>query len=151
MAVVGYPVTGPTAAPRRGAHVAAGRRDHLRLVTEAELSYAPGGARHARCAPRARHASRAHGVLSFLATVGVLAGLWAGASALRAAGSAPIVPPPGSWKVAGGYELVVRPGQTVWSIASAMEPGADPRALVDEIDAGLPGGVLVAGTVLRVP
>ncbi len=145
MAVVGYPVSGPTAAPRRRGPVAGGRRDHLRLVTEAELFHASGGTR------RARHAPRAHGVLSFLATVGVLAGLWAGASALRAAGSVPVVPPPGSWKVAGGYELVVRPGQTVWSIASAMEPGADPRALVDEIDAGLPGGVLVAGTVLRVP
>jgi len=144
MAVVGYPVTGRRAAalPRGGGM---GRSSHLRLVTEPERVTVPQTAR------RRSAARRVSGVIPVLITIGVLAGVWAGASALRAAGTAPIVPPPGSWKVPGGYELVVRPGQSVWSIASAMQPGADPRALVDEIDAGLPGGVLVAGSVLRVP
>ncbi|MHB1598171.1 MAG: hypothetical protein ACYCXY_04645 [Acidimicrobiales bacterium] len=90
-------------------------------------------------------------LLPTLLTVGVLVGIWAGAAALRSVGVASLVAPPGARRVPGGYVVTVRPGQTVWSIASAMEPGADPRALVDRLDAELPGGVLVAGTVLRLP
>ena len=33
----------------------------------------------------------------------------------------------------GMHQVVVRPGQTLWSIAAAAEPTADPRTVIQEI------------------
>jgi LysM domain len=53
----------------------------------------------------------------------------------------------------GMHQVVVRPGQTLWSIAAAAEPTADPRNVVQEIMAanalGTPG--IAAGQLLWVP
>ena len=40
---------------------------------------------------------------------------------------------------------VVRAGDTLWSIARAVRPGADPRPIVDALSARVPGGVLQPG------
>jgi hypothetical protein len=56
-----------------------------------------------------------------------------------------------------GYQgmraIVVRPGQTLWSIASAAEPSADPRAVVAEIMSAnaLAGTSITTGQLLYVP
>lgn len=84
-------------------------------------------------------------------TLGILGAVWVGAGALVDAHPVHLVAPPGARAVAGGYVYEVRPGDTVWSIASTMEPGADPRQLVDEIESSIPGGVLRAGETLRLP
>lgn len=49
--------------------------------------------------------------------------------------------------------VVVRPGQTVWSIAESRFPNQDPRQTVDEIDQAnhLRGGVVYPGERLRLP
>lgn len=49
--------------------------------------------------------------------------------------------------------VVVRPGQTVWSIAEARFPDQDPRQTVDEIDRvnHVQGGVVYPGERLRLP
>jgi hypothetical protein len=49
--------------------------------------------------------------------------------------------------------VVVRPGETLWSIAQRTEPGADPRAVVhDIIDLNaLSGSAVAAGERLWVP
>jgi len=49
--------------------------------------------------------------------------------------------------------LVVRPGDTLWTIAEARYPDADPRIKVEEIERAnqLPGPVLQPGQVLRLP
>lgn len=49
--------------------------------------------------------------------------------------------------------VVVQPGDTVWSIARALAPGADPRDLVGRIRDlnGLTDAMVVAGQVLVVP
>jgi LysM domain len=49
--------------------------------------------------------------------------------------------------------VVVRPGQTLWSIAMRAEPGADPRVVVREIADlnALPGTVVEPGQQLLVP
>jgi len=54
---------------------------------------------------------------------------------------------------AGLRHVVVRPGQTLWSIASAAEPSADPRVVIQEIMQvnALSGGVVVPGESLWVP
>jgi len=48
---------------------------------------------------------------------------------------------------------VVRPGDTLWSIATAVAPGKDPREVVDAIGAAndLAGSGLVPGQALDVP
>lgn len=97
---------------------------------------------------RARHRTR---LLPGVVTIAALVGAWVGAGMLRDAGNGPLVPPPGARATAHGYVYVARPGDTAWSIASAMEPGRDPRPLVDAIDAQLPGGVLHVGQSIRLP
>lgn len=53
----------------------------------------------------------------------------------------------------GMHQVVVQPGQTLWSIASAAEPSADPRRVVDEIMAAnaMTGAGLQSGQLLWVP
>jgi Tfp pilus assembly protein FimV len=49
--------------------------------------------------------------------------------------------------------MVVRPGETLWSIAQQTQPGADPRAVVQEIIDlnALSGSTVAAGERLWVP
>lgn len=101
-------------------------------------------------APARRRPARRGGALPALATVGLLVGLWFGAGALRGATPRPAVLS-GSRAVAGGYLYRVRPGDTLWSIASRLEPNADPRPLVDELAAQVPAGTLVVGETLHLP
>lgn len=53
----------------------------------------------------------------------------------------------------GMHQIVVRPGQTLWSIASAAEPGADPREVVQQIMTAnaMTGTTISAGQLLWVP
>jgi len=53
----------------------------------------------------------------------------------------------------GMHQIVVRPGQTLWSIASAAEPSADTRVVVQEIMTAnaLTSGAINAGQLLWVP
>jgi Tfp pilus assembly protein FimV len=49
--------------------------------------------------------------------------------------------------------VVVRPGQTLWSIAAAAEPSADPRVVIQQIieTNALSGATIHAGQLLWVP
>jgi hypothetical protein len=53
----------------------------------------------------------------------------------------------------GMTQIVVRPGQTLWSLAAAAEPSADPRIVIQQIiDANALGGTTIrAGELLWVP
>ena len=53
----------------------------------------------------------------------------------------------------GMTQVVVRPGQTLWSIASRAEPGADPRVVIQQIIEinALRGPVIQPGQALWVP
>lgn len=88
-------------------------------------------------------------VLGFLLVVGALdvqAVLGrTGSGPLSAAGARP------GMQLASDQVWVVQPGDTVWSIAQAAEPGADVRALVDEIDAELKGAPIYPGERIRIP
>ena len=55
--------------------------------------------------------------------------------------------------LAGQSSVVVRSGDTLWSIASSVAAGHDVRAVVDRIQElnGLRGSELVPGQVLRLP
>jgi len=54
---------------------------------------------------------------------------------------------------AGAARVTVHSGQSLWSLASAYDPGADPRVIVEQIRQlnSLAGYQLQAGTVLWVP
>ena len=52
---------------------------------------------------------------------------------------------------AGASEYVVRPGDTLWSIASSLEPGRDVRPLVDRLAKEIGGSELFAGEAIPIP
>jgi nucleoid-associated protein YgaU len=56
-------------------------------------------------------------------------------------------------RLAGESSVIVRSGDTLWSIATALQSDGDVRALVDEIQRlnGLEGAELVPGQVLELP
>jgi len=90
-------------------------------------------------------------LLPGVVTLAALAGVWAGAGAMSASHAPRLDVLPGSVKAPGGYLYVVRPGDTLWSIASRLEPGGDPRALVAQLEVQVPGGSLVPGRRLVLP
>jgi LysM repeat protein len=49
--------------------------------------------------------------------------------------------------------VVVQPGQSLWSIATAIDPSADPRATIHQIKAlnSLEGSVVRVGQAIQVP
>ena len=101
-----------------------------------------------RAAPRTRGSRR---LLPGAATLAVLAGCWFGVGALAGVRHPALTVLPGAVRVPGGYVYVARPGDTLWSIASRLEPGGDPRVLVANLERQLRGGVLLAGEELKLP
>ena len=97
--------------------------------------------------------------------------LWAAALVLGAVvvtgeagaalGGAPLAPPErspslsaarsASSRSASSGIVVVRPGDTLWSIVEQHQPGDDPRPLVDELSAARHGAPLVPGETIRLP
>ncbi len=104
----------------------------------------------ARVAPGpARLTARGRAVVAGLAAavaVFVCSLLAAGGAAAASHGS------PGAG-YGGMHQVVVKPGQTLWSIASATEPAADPQSVIQQIVTAnsLPGATIHAGQVLWVP
>lgn len=90
-------------------------------------------------------------LLPGVATLAVLVGAWFAASALSGLHQPAVKRLPGAVPTAHGYLYVARPGDTLWSIASAVEPGADPRILVGSLEQQLKGRQLVAGDRLILP
>lgn len=68
-----------------------------------------------------------------------------GSGPLTAAGGGPAL------RLASDQVWVVQPGDTVWSIAQAVEPGADVRPLVDRIASQLKGKPLYPGERILIP
>ncbi len=85
------------------------------------------------------------------ATLAVLASVWLGAGALSGLQRPASTVPAAAVKVPGGYLYTARPGDTLWSIASALEPGGDPRPLVARLEQQLRGGELLVGDRLLLP
>lgn len=73
----------------------------------------------------------------------------AGGGPLTATGAA--AGPPGSMLPAGTQGWVVRPGDTLWTIARAVEPHGDVRPLVDRLSAEVHDGELYPGEVIPLP
>jgi hypothetical protein len=81
-----------------------------------------------------------------VATLAIQAALGrTGGGPLTATGALP------AGQLAGDQVWVVRPGDTVWSIAEALDPRGDVRPLVDRITAELRGNPLYPGERLTLP
>ena len=104
--------------------------------------------RSRQVAPRSRGLRR---LLPGAATLAVLASVWFGAGALSSLHRPALTVPAAAVKIHGGYLYVARPGDTLWSIASGLQPGGDPRPLVAELGQQLHGAQLVAGDRLTLP
>ena len=90
------------------------------------------------------------GVLLVIVVAGVAALIWlAVAGRAQAAGRVR----PGTPVTHTMLRVVVRPGQTLWSIAAQADPAADPRIVIQQIvdDNALSGTGIRAGQVLWVP
>jgi hypothetical protein len=90
------------------------------------------------------------GAIAVVAAAGLAALIWlAVAGRAQAAGHVR----PGSAAVHSMLRVVVRPGDTLWSIAAKADPNADPRIVIQQIvdDNALSGTAISAGQVLWVP
>lgn len=118
------PVVGLAAAPRQGCDVGVRRRQ--------------------RAAVRTR---RRRFVLAAV-VVGLAVGL---GLPLRALGGAPAPAPRAAAAVATEALYVVQPGDTLWSIASRLDPHGDPRALAEALAKQTGSEAVVPGERLAIP
>ena len=115
--------------------------------------FAPAHRHGARAAtPRVRRTSptvhrRRRIVLAALALGAVVVAGQAGA----ALGGSPLGAPGRSPTLVSSRTIVVRPGDTLWAIAERLDPGADPRPVVDELVALNGSAPLQPGETLRAP
>lgn len=100
----------------------------------------PGAARLEKARPTRKPGAVVR-LAAALAVIGLLAAIWAvpigGASASQSRVSERV--------------YVVRPGDTLWSLAKKLEPGRDPRALMDQLIAETGSPVIHPGQRIRVP
>ena len=133
-------------APRPEARVVgpgAGTRLRPDAATRPRPGARPLPARTRRARLRLTRRARRLAVVMALAS-GVAVGSWLGP--LIAGGGTDL-------RLAGESSVVVQPGDTLWSIASAVDGGGDVRAVIDAIQAlnGLGGTELVPGQTLVLP
>jgi nucleoid-associated protein YgaU len=139
------------------------RARHLRLVGDvgdvgdgdAAVRPSPVGGRADVVAPRARPHRRASVavrrrrlLLGVAVSALVLLALPLRATGGTLSGSASA---PGSLGAHGPATYVVRPGDTLWSIAERVDPSADPRPLVVRLAAQVGSDTIVPGEQLRLP
>lgn len=90
------------------------------------------------------------GVLGFIVVAAAASLLWLAIAGQAQASSRVQSGQPGGH---GMVRTIVRPGQTLWTIAEQVDPGADPRITIAQIvdDNELGGTTIQAGQVLWVP
>jgi hypothetical protein len=90
-------------------------------------------------------------VAAGLAALFVAGMLTVAVSALSRAGDGPLTVTGGGATPASDRTWVVRPGDTLWTIATALEPGADMRPLVDRLSAETKGAAIFPGERIPIP
>ncbi len=95
--------------------------------------------------------ARRRRLLSYLVSAAILAATWGIGGALAGLHASRIAVLPGTVHTSGGYLYTVRSGDTVWSIATQLDPSGDPRPLVAQIDAHLAGTAIYPGERILVP
>ena len=102
--------------------------------------------------PRGRRTSRTTFLRRRIAIAVLALGVVVVAGQAGAAlGSSPLTAPGRSPTLVSSRTIVVRPGDTLWAIAERIDPGADPRPVVDELIALNGSSQLQPGETLRAP
>ena len=107
--------------------------------------------RAARRAPTARPSAATFRRRRLGALAGSVALIPAAQLCAALLGGGPLTAPEGPPREVAAHVYVVRPGDTVWSIATRLHPGADPRPLVQSLTAELGGAQLQPGQALQLP
>jgi hypothetical protein len=92
--------------------------------------------------------------VSVMVVATLLIGCWLGLqAALGRIGGGPLATTgaPGGPRPAAGRVWIVRPGDTLWSIAEAAHPGSDVRPLVDRLAAAVGSSHLYPGEAVVLP
>jgi hypothetical protein len=134
----------PTTAPVRRPSVATGRA--LGAVAGAKVR---AGARTGRPVSRATYWCRRALVAALvvgLVLVMAQAGAALGGSSLATSGRSTTSSPAASSSL---RQTVVRPGDSLWSVAGRLAPGADPRPVVDALSEARDGAPLVPGETVE--
>ena len=108
-----------------------------------------GGRAPSRVAQRAVYRRRRAVVALLLVALVAALTLLAGPALARLAGGDPS--PAAGVSAPATAQVVVQPGDTLWSIAAAVAPDADVRITVDRLIALNGGAALVPGQVLQIP
>lgn len=156
MAAIAYPYRAPSLRPHRSpAGRARQQRSSLYLVAPDYPQFAP------RIEdwpddelvqpPRTQRRSARSRFLTGLLSLLVLVATYFGAGLLVSAHDLSRGALPGARPVPGGYAYVVHSGDTLWSIATRLDPSGDPRPLVAELTASLHGSEIRAGEHIVVP
>jgi len=95
--------------------------------------------------------ARRRRLAALFTSAAILTATWGAVDALAGTRPSHLVTLPGSHRIAGGAIYTVHPGDTVWSIATRLDPTGDPRPLVANIVAHLHGGAIVPGEEIVVP
>ena len=90
-------------------------------------------------------------IAALLLVLGGFVGLWSGLSGLESLRPHPAVALDGVVSTRTGITYRVRAGDTVWSIATAMDTAGDPRPLVSTLVRELGGTNLRPGEILQLP
>ena len=99
---------------------------------------------------RARR-SLVHQLMVWTAPIAVLAGTYVVSSAVASSGGTHYTVLPGSTPTGSGYRYTVQSGDSIWSIATRLDPTGDPRPLADQIQVEIGSSTLQPGTRILLP
>ena len=135
--------------PWRPRAAALGRPAGVTVERVRRSSSAPGPTQrsHSRAVAVRRRQAVVLGLIAAAAVVALILP-WGGAGGrpLATSGSAPT-----GGALLAHQDYVVQPGDTLWTIASRLDPRGDPRPLVDAMTAEIGGGTLVSGERILLP
>jgi hypothetical protein len=95
--------------------------------------------------------ARRRRLAALFTSAAILAGTWGISGVLAGVRASHLVVLPGSVHTAQGYLYTVRPGDSIWSIATRLDPTGDPRPIVDKIAAQLGGAAIEPGERVLLP
>jgi Tfp pilus assembly protein FimV len=95
--------------------------------------------------------ARRRRLAALFASVAILAATWGISGVLAGVRSSHLAVLPGSVRTSQGYLYTVKPGDSVWSIATRLDPTGDPRPIVDTIVAQLNGASIAPGERVLLP
>lgn len=127
--------------------------EYRRPCAPAEVTLPVGTGRHVQSARQVELKARARrrNLVLGAAAIAILVALalpWGGAGGKTLAASGPVL---AGATANSSTVYVVQPGDTVWSIAQHLEPGADPRVIVAQLEAEVGSDTLQLGEHIRLP